>query len=229
MLARKVTANIYGKLANNLYSGYANIEDKSRRAIIFTKKPVNDVFYGIVIAIVTPKNGDAKIMVSSENEVDYQPDIMKALSALKSFVPAKIICLYEKSCGAVIFRKNKNDVKLLLVKNHNGRHWSFPKGHIEENETEEETAIREIKEETNLDVKIMDNFREVSSYCPFGKIRKEVVFFLARTVSDNIKLQESEIDSFLWVDIDGAKKLCSYENDFNLIDKADGYIKRFVK
>lgn len=229
MLARKVTANIYGKLANNLYSGYANIEDKSRRAIIFTKKPVNDVFYGIVIAIVTPKNGDAKIIVSSENEVYYQPDIMKALSALKSFVPAKIICLYEKSCGAVIFRKNKNDVKLLLVKNHNGRHWSFPKGHIEENETEEETAIREIKEETNLDVKIMDNFREVSSYCPFGKIRKEVVFFLARTVSDNIKLQESEIDSFLWVDIDGAKKLCSYENDFNLIDKADSYIKRFVK
>lgn len=229
MLARKVTANIYGKLANNLYSGYANIEDKSRRAIIFTKKPVNDVFYGIVIAIVTPKNGDAKIIVSSENEVYYQPDIMKALSALKSFVPAKIICLYEKSCGAVIFRKNKNDVKLLLVKNHNGRHWSFPKGHIEENETEEETAIREIKEETNLDVKIMDNFREVSRYCPFGKIIKEVVFFLARTVSDNIKLQESEIDSFLWVDIDGAKKLCSYENDFNLIDKADGYIKRFVK
>jgi len=44
MLARKVTANIYGKLANNLYSGYANIEDKSRRALIFTKKTVNDVF-----------------------------------------------------------------------------------------------------------------------------------------------------------------------------------------
>ena len=178
MLARKVTANIYGKLANNLYSGYANIEDKSRRALIFTKKPINDVFYGIVIAIVTPKNGDAKIIVSSENEVYYQPDIMKALSALKSFVPAKIICLYEKSCGAVIFRKNKNDVKLLLVKNHNGRHWSFPKGHIEENETEEETAIREIKEETNLDVKIMDNFREVSSYCPFRKAKSTAFYGL---------------------------------------------------
>lgn len=229
MLAKKVTANIYGKLADNLYSGYANIDDKSRRAFIYTKRPVSDVFYGVVIAVVTPKNGDAKIIVSSENEVYYQPDIIKALSALKSFVPAKIICLYEKSCGAVIFRKNKNDVKLLLVKNHNGRHWSFPKGHIEENETEQETAIREIKEETNLDVKIMDNFREVSCYCPFGKIKKEVVFFLARTVSDNIKLQESEIDSFLWVDITGAKKLCSYENDFKLIDKADEYIRRFVK
>lgn len=225
MLARKVTANIYGKLADNLYSGYANIDDKSRRAFILTKRPVSEVFYGIVIAVATPKNGDAKIIISSENEVYYQPDIIKALSALKSFVPAKIICLYEKSCGAVIFRKNKSDVKLLLVKNHNGRHWSFPKGHIEENETEEETAIREIKEETNLDVIIMENFREVSSYCPFGKIKKEVVFFLARTVSDNIKLQESEIDSFLWVDIAGAKKLCSYENDFNLIDKADIYIK----
>ena len=69
----------------------------------------------------------------------------------------------------------------------------------------------------------------VSSYCPFGKRRKDVVFCLAKNVSDNIKLQESEVDSVLLVDIDGAKKLCSYENDFNLIDKADGYIKRFVK
>lgn len=229
MLARKVTANIYGKLADNLYSGYANIDDKSRRAFILTNNPVRDVFYGIIVAVVTPESGDVKIIISSEKEIYYQPDIIKALSVIKSFVPTKILCLYEKSCGAVVFRKNKNDVKLLLVKNHNGRHWSFPKGHIEENESEEETAIREIKEETNLDVVIMDNFREVSNYCPFGKIRKEVVFFLARTTGDNIKLQESEIDSFLWVDIAGAKKLCSYENDFNLIDKADTYIKRFVK
>lgn len=229
MLARKVTANIYGKLASNLYSGYASIESKSRRAFILTKRPVNDVFTGIVVAVVTPKSGDQKLVISGENEVYYQPDIIKALSASTSFVPSKILCLYEKSCGAVIFRKNKNDVKLLLVKNHNGRHWSFPKGHIEDNESEEETAVREIKEETNLDVKIMDNFREVSSYCPFGKIRKEVVFFLARTTGENIRLQESEIDSFLWVDISGAKKLCSYENDFKLIDKADDYIKRFVK
>ncbi len=229
MLARKVTANIYGKLADNLYSGYANIDDKSRRAFILTDNPVSDVFYGIVVAVVTPESGDVKIIISSEKEIYYQPDIIKALSVIKSFVPTKILCLYEKSCGAVVFRKNKNDVKLLLVKNHNGRHWSFPKGHIEENESEEETAIREIKEETNLDVVIMDNFREVSNYCPFGKIRKEVVFFLARTTGDNIKLQESEIDSFLWVDIAGAKKLCSYDNDFNLIDKADDYIKRFVK
>ena len=54
---------------------------------------------------------------------------------------------YEKSCGAIIFDKDK----ILVIQQKEG-HWGFPKGHVEEGETEVETAIREIKEETNLDV-----------------------------------------------------------------------------
>ena len=50
----------------------------------------------------------------------------------------------EKSCGAIIYNKNK---EVLIVK-HNAGHWDFPKGHVEENETEIQTAIREVKEET---------------------------------------------------------------------------------
>ena len=64
----------------------------------------------------------------------------------------------EKSCGAIVYKIENNELKFLLVHQNNG-HYSFPKGHVEENETEIETAIREIKEETNLDVKIDTNFR----------------------------------------------------------------------
>ena len=68
---------------------------------------------------------------------------------------------------------------------------------------------------------LVKNFREISEYCPFGKIRKRVVFFLARAFTDNVKIQEEEIDSFIWVDLQQARKLCSYDNDLRIIDKAE--------
>ena len=120
-----------------------------------------------------------------------------------------------------IVYKTRQNTKILLVKNNNGRYWSFPKGHIEDGETEQQTAIREIKEETGLDVTITPGFREISEYCPFGKIRKRVVFFLARAFTDNVKIQEEEIDSYIWVDLQQARKLCSYDNDLRIIEKAE--------
>ena len=66
---------------------------------------------------------------------------------------------YEKSCGAVIF---DND-KVLVIQQVAG-HWGFPKGHVEQGETELETAKREIKEETNLDVEIDETKRNKTSY-----------------------------------------------------------------
>lgn len=59
----------------------------------------------------------------------------------------------EKSCGAVVYKEDNGELKFLLVYQNNG-HYSFPKGHMEEGETELETTIREIKEETNLDVDV---------------------------------------------------------------------------
>ena len=61
---------------------------------------------------------------------------------------------YEKSCGAVIFDGDK----VLVIQQVKG-HWGFPKGHVENGETEIETALREIKEETNLDVEIISRGR----------------------------------------------------------------------
>lgn len=227
MLSKKVKVSVYGKLsADNLYSGYATVDQtRSLGAYVISKKPVYDFMFGIVIAVIKPKNSnETKLVISPENEVHYQPEIMEILSSLKNLRIDKISCLYEKSCGAVVFHKTKQGAKILFVKNHNGRYWSFPKGHIEGHESEQETAIREIKEETNLDVEIVSDFRETASYCPFGKIRKHVVFFLAQSFTDNVKIQQSEIDSYQWADFQQAKKLCSYENDLKLINKAEFYI-----
>lgn len=228
MLASDINATIYGNLSDSLYSGYASGKGiKSTSAYIISKKPVGDTLSGIVTAVLTLSDGTERPVVAPKNEIMYEPEIMERLSALRQVKVEKISCLYEKSCGAVILYEGKteNDIKILLVKNHNGRFYSFPKGHVELHESEKQTAIREVKEETNLDVEILDGFREISDYCPFGKIRKRVVFFLAKAKSNNIKIQESEIDSFVWVSLSKAEDTCSYDNDKRVIEKVRRYLR----
>ena len=59
----------------------------------------------------------------------------------------------EKSCGALVYRITQSGQKeLLFIKHRHGTHWSFPKGHMEEGESEVQTALREVKEETGSDI-----------------------------------------------------------------------------
>lgn len=226
MLADKVGVNIFGKLSKNLYSGYINSDKpQQNKAYVLSEKPVDEYFKGVVIAIATFGEDDQRVVVASEDSVYYEPDLRTELSYLKNTTLTSIKCLYEKSCGAVVFYNGKSNTRILLVKNNNGRYWSFPKGHIEIGETEKETAVREIKEETSLEVEIKDGFREVSDYCPFGKIRKHVVFFLAQAFTDNVRIQEEEIAEYVWVDLQQARKLCSYDNDLRIINKAETAIR----
>jgi 8-oxo-dGTP pyrophosphatase MutT (NUDIX family) len=102
-----------------------------------------------------------------------------------------------KSCGCIIIENNK----VLLIQQKKGN-WGFPKGHVEKNETEYETAIREVKEETNLDVKIEDvNKKYIDTYFAKKNEFKEVVFFLAKRIGGEIKPQEKEIKNVEWVDL----------------------------
>ena len=221
MIAKKVKVNVYGMLGDNLYSGYASCDNKSNlSSYVISKKPLRDFMFGIVIAVATFKGVGEKLIVAPEGEIYYEPDIVDKLGALHNVKLEKISCLYEKSCGAIILYKNGDKVKTLLVKNHNGRNYSFPKGHVEKGESEKQTAIREVKEETGLDITIIDSFREVSDYCPFGKIKKRVVFFMAQTFSDKVTIQEEEIDSYIWVDLFEAHHKCTYDNDLRVIRKA---------
>ena len=91
----------------------------------------------------------------------------------------------EKSCGAVVIN-DKNEVLLVY---HNAGHISFPKGHVENNETEVETAYREVLEETGIEIEIMDNIREVNIYNLKGGIVKDVVFFKAKPITNILKPQ----------------------------------------
>ena len=108
---------------------------------------------------------------------------------------------HEKSCGAIVYRKSHGNTEILLIKHINSGHWSFPKGHMEDGETEIETAIREIKEETSVNVMIDPTFRETVSYFPKRDTQKTVVYFIARAKNYDFVPQEEEIAEIRWVDI----------------------------
>lgn len=123
---------------------------------------------------------------------------------------------YEKSCGAVIFDETGD--KILLIQQAAG-HWGFPKGHVEDGETEIETAIREIKEETNLDVEINEKFRYIEHYSPKEDVEKDVVFFVAKKIGGEIVAQEEEVQNIVWVSYAEAMERLTFESSKNVLEK----------
>ena len=120
----------------------------------------------------------------------------------------------EKACGCIIIEDNK----VLLIQQNEG-HWGFPKGHVEYGETEIETAIREVKEETNIDVMPDENKRYEQEYIMKNGVLKQVIFFLAKTTSSEIKAQECEIKNIKWFTFEDAFSILTYENTKNLLKK----------
>jgi len=119
----------------------------------------------------------------------------------------------EKSCGAMIIEGNK----VLVIQQKKSGFYSFPKGHVEGNETEAETAVREVKEETGIDIKVLEDKRYFMKFVQGGDINKEVVFFIARPLNtEGLSMQEKEIKDIKWVDINEVENILSFENIKNL-------------
>ena len=119
----------------------------------------------------------------------------------------------EKSCGCIII----NDKKEVLLVHHNKGHWDFPKGHVEEGETEVETAIREVKEETTIDVEVNENYRYTTEYSPQENVMKEVVYFLAKNINNERNAQLEEVSEVKWFKIDEAVEKITYNTSKEIL------------
>ena len=127
----------------------------------------------------------------------------------------------EQSCGAVVFIKN-NETEYLLL--HYGKgHWGFVKGHIENMETEKETTLRELKEETGLSkVEFVEGFKEKKHYSYKRNkkiIYKKVTYFLIQAQHKKIKLSNEHI-GYEWLNYERAKEKLSFKNSKNILKKA---------
>jgi len=133
-----------------------------------------------------------------------------------------------RSAGVVIFREGKKFLLLLYP----GGYWDFPKGHMEPGETSEQTALRELKEETGISkTGILPGFKETIRYyyVENGKrFLKFVVFYIAETKQKKVKISWEHRD-FIWLPYKEALKKLTYQNAKNVLKKAERWLVKHEK
>ena len=134
---------------------------------------------------------------------------------------------YEKSCGAVIFRRDTNGWNVLLIRHARGKHISFPKGHMEPGELESHTAEREVFEETGIRVKVDRRYRAENRYNIRADIQKLVVIFAAVTNQREITPQPEEISEASWVPVEEALSRLTYERDRKILRAALALVEKY--
>ncbi|MDR2700402.1 MAG: NUDIX domain-containing protein [Nitrososphaerota archaeon] len=137
--------------------------------------------------------------------------------------------LGEKSCGALIYLKNGSELFYLLLHYESG-HWDFVKGNIEINETEKETVVRELREETGItDATFVDEFREKIEYYYRRRqgetVHKEVIFYLMETNTKTIELSFEHVGS-TWLNYTQAMEKLTFKNAKDLLKKANMFLNK---
>ena len=166
--------------------------------ILGVNEPIAE-FDGQVVAAICRKNDcEDKFVVASVGSVYHQGQIAEAVHFQEQYFDTRIISCFEKSCGVLPYRMVDGQQEFLLVFETYSKCWSLPKGHIEVGETDVQTALRELYEETGLTAKL-DTTRIASIEYPISNFaRKQVTFYLGE-VTGVPKVREGEIDKFKWV------------------------------
>lgn len=125
---------------------------------------------------------------------------------------------FQFSAGGIVFKKVNNNVQVLVAQHSKHHGWVFPKGLIgdhEKGESKEETAVREVEEETGVLAKIVDEFEPVTYWFVFKgeKIKKTVYYFLMEYVSGDIKNHDFEMENVEWLPVDNVLDRLSYPSD----------------
>jgi bis(5'-nucleosidyl)-tetraphosphatase len=129
------------------------------------------------------------------------------------------------SCGVVVYLMKNREIHYLLVKSKQFGFYGFPKGHVEGEETEEETALREVFEETGLTPTLVNHFKTQTSYLLDSGKMKTVIYFLGSVQDEKIKIQEEEISDSTLLPFEEAMNALNYENDREILKLADNYLK----
>ena len=133
--------------------------------------------------------------------------------------------IYEKSCGAVVFTRINNEIKYLLIRNLTGI-YGFPKGHVEQGETEEETALREVFEEVGLAVKLLSGFRSEDEHPIPQKENtiKQIVYFLGEYCNQEFTYQKEELSDAVLLDYETAMTLFQFDSSKRILTEANNFL-----
>ena len=223
---RSYRAFLGEKFAGYLNFGYTTLQKGGVKEVILIGEnlPVSKMSAQI-IAIAKDKEGkkDDIFIAARENSIFYEPNIAHMVEKFIPLGSADFICFHEKSCGAVLFTESEGERKYILITNISG-HIGFPKGHIEYGETEKQTALREIYEETGVHTEIIDGFREFYNYRINNFIRKKAIYYLARFDPKDVRMNIMEISECHILTYSEAMETLNFRHDKKILEKADRYI-----
>ena len=132
---------------------------------------------------------------------------------------------YETSCGAVVFTRRGGEIFYVIIRSIEG-YYGFPKGHMEGDETPEQTALREIREEVGLTPRLIDGFRTEEEHALPKKpgVMKRVIYFVAEYEDQPIVPQKEELLSAQLMPYEQARALFQFENTKEILDQAKAFI-----
>lgn len=216
---------VYGMNYGELIGLYPSNNRAEGAFIIGVHHPVRSLD-ARVIALVCCKDGRNFAVAAPRRGRFVVGQIRRALRFAFPQDSFCLICLYERSCGAVVFRRFGDEIRFLLIKNCRSAHWGFPKGHVEDGENAEQTARREVLEETGLHIRLLPGFSCQSEYVIQGKVEKSVTIFLGETTDRQTLIQEDEIEDYVWLNFQRAMQTLKFENDRSILRRAHYYLRR---
>lgn len=166
--------------------------------ILGVSEPVAS-FDGWVVGAIRRKNDrEDKLVVAPEGMLFHQGQIAQAVHFQEQYFDTYVLSLLRKSCGVIPHRQTERGREYLIVYQQHSQCWSLPKGHMEAGETQEQTALRELWEETGLTAQLDTSAAAVIEYTLSPVGRKQVVLFPGK-VSGTPRTQPGEIERFRWV------------------------------
>lgn len=170
-------------------------------------KPMESYTCRIIGAILRENDSEDKLIAAPMGMEFHQAQIAEAVCFQEKFFKTKVDAVYHRSCGVLLYRENGQKIEYLLLRQAGSGTWSFPKGHMETNETDQETAIRELFEETGISDCNFTGFKTEIEYHWGGVFHKTVVLFSGKTQQEPKLGKQGEIREHRWVSREEAKAL----------------------
>ena len=176
--------------------------------ILGVDEPVEEFTGRIIGAVRRADDNEDKLVAAPEGTVFHQGQIAEAVHFVEQYFDSSYESIFHRSCGVIPYRWKNGYPQVLILKQKGSAayRWSFPKGHMEAWETEQDTALREMREECGLTARLHPDFRQTMHYIINGWMEKEVVLFLGEAEGE-IALQDKEIECSRWASLQEARVL----------------------
>ena len=132
------------------------------------------------------------------------------------------------SAGGIVIKQDEDGPRILVTQHSKHKGWDFPKGHREIYESEEQTALREVEEETGVKAEIIERVGETKYfyYEEGERVLKTVVFYLMKYIGEGEATTAFEVSGTKWLPIDEVKDQLTFKDTKELWAKAKEKIEK---